>query len=268
MAVDFELPSREADTTEGDGTQDTNRQPPQGSTQNTMPHKPRASYVPYVPHTPLGQHQPPQQVDFQTIPPETQSRSLFGNRNGKPRPRWLVVAVVFRSVLLVASLSFLAIIIVLAAAFSMFCWGWLAAGIVSFLADLTAVSLPVLAYKHRRPVAIAHTVLDAVAIALFIISVVPGMFWISYGSWYDREGQRRTGNGLASAASLFAICMMKVPYPRVMPLSKLPPNARRAARIVSMLISFGTSFYDTNRNGWWSPSRPLSAGPVPLIYRV
>jgi hypothetical protein len=134
---------------------------------------------------------------------------LYGLRKDEPRPRWLLVIVILRAVLLIASLAFLATVIVFTETFGIFYWAWVAAGIGSLLADPTAISLPLISYKQRRPVAIAHAVLDGVAIALFAISDISGVFRVLYRSVYGDDGNpmTETGSQLASAISLFIFFM-------------------------------------------------------------
>lgn len=166
MAVDIELPSRNSEATDDTGRHhDESRHPfqTQGeASSSSLPQKPPGSYSPYGPPPPhpstVGwgpqqQQQPPRQVDFRTIPsipPDIRSRTLFGLHNGEPRPPLLLVAIILRPVLLLIGMAFIAMVIVLNQNFGLLYWGWLAAGIASLLASLTAISIPLLAYKRRR----------------------------------------------------------------------------------------------------------------------
>ncbi|KAL1894154.1 hypothetical protein Sste5346_005940 [Sporothrix stenoceras] len=221
MAVDFELPSRDPATAGGNGgVHDVNQQPPrtQGEASSSpLPQKPPESYIPYASPLPppgWGPQQSPQQVDFRTIPsipPDIRSRTLFGLHEGEPRPPLLLAAAIFRAVLLIASMAFMAMVIVLAIYFKMLYSGWIAAGSASLLADLTAISLPLLAYERRGVVSIAHAVLDAAAIALFAVSSVAGLFLVTFTSQYPSRPDPwwdRTSNNLVNSCRVFTLLLM------------------------------------------------------------
>ena len=226
MVVRFALTPEEADITDVASTHDMKgKQPHTPALNESGP--PQRSPPPQTPPSPQSWQAAQQQRLQQLIQESAQERpppSFFGKLLARPRawvrrrletgPHWLNVVVAFRTLSLGASIGILTLVVILAAADGIFCWGWLVASIVSLLADFVGASLPLFIVEDRFPAVVVLTVLDVLAAVLFSVFAVrgvPQVRFVGANHALETEGERNAdlaGNGLVSVLSAYAPSMM------------------------------------------------------------